>query len=281
MVVITGIGRSGTSFTAKVLNEAGACFKGAYFDNSIKAGMESEPMARLNNEIMFGRASTVEEAISSLGIEDFKTELEDGVFFKDPRFILTLSEWLESGYNIEHIIYCSRDYREIYQSSLASGHGMAGDPDAGIVILSYTGFVTCFSYMEKMFFRIAKQAGVPITFLYYPRSVLDFAEFEKLGSLFDLKSLKDAWLKVRKPAGLRIIGSDTSESSGLPDISNLNSAALTKAISQLEQTIASKDRAIAMYESKFIYMPWLKRMGRNIRKRFLKPVKGCLSEKHS
>jgi len=284
MFIITGIGRSGTSFTARVLSEAGARFNSVWFDKDIKAGMEADVMAYLNNEIMHNKAASVDEAIANLGIEDIRKDLVKGIFIKDPRFLLTVNEWLESEYDIEHIIYCRRDYREIYESSATSGHGIAGNPEEGIVILTYSGFVTCFSYMEKRFFETAKRSGVPVTVLDYPKSVLDFSEIEKLGALVDPGKLKDAWEKVRNPDKLR---EPNAEFSSIWDIISNN----LKEISELEQALAEKDGFIesqklryeniiakqqsvmAKYESRIVYIPWLKNLERSVRKKIIYPVK--------
>ncbi len=242
---MTGIGRSGTSFAAKVLSEAGACLKGDWFNEDIKAGMEFDSMALLNNEIMHGNAGSVDGAISNLGIENIKPLLGSGTFFKDPRFVLTFNEWMESDYEIEHIVYCKRDYREIYESSIKSGHGLAGDLEAGIVILSFSGFVSCFSYIEKSFFQTVKRAGIPVTVLDYPRSVLEFSEIEKLGPLVDVNNLKDAWEKVRNPENIRKPNHEFSSIPNVQDVFNIRISELNQLIAGRDQIIAQKDQAIA------------------------------------
>lgn len=211
MIIITGIGRSGTSFAAKLLDDAGANFKGSWYSTEVNAGMEYNEVVRVNQEIYHGRAKSVKEAITGLGFARLEEELGRGVMVKDPRFLMTIREWLDSGFDVEHIIYCRRKYEDIYRSSLKSGAGLGGfGPDA-ISITSFSGFNACFSFAEKMFFYAAEQKGVPVTIIDFPKSLNDFSEVRKLSAFVSIEKLQGSWGRVRNPDYARMSASKAIE----------------------------------------------------------------------
>ena len=194
MIMITGLGRSGTSFTAKVLSEAGANFKGDWYDEAIKAGMEYSDVVQINQLLRTGEAASFDESVRHAGVGDIKSKLRDGVIIKDPKFMQTLDFWIESGINIEHIIYCSRDYREIYDSATRSGRGNIGGMDG---IYTFQGAQIYFTYLERTFFKQAAFSNIPVTRISFPKSVNDFSEIEKLSFVVGSANLKKAWEKTR------------------------------------------------------------------------------------
>jgi hypothetical protein len=198
MIIVTGLGRSGTSFTAKVLSEAGARFMGEWFDENIKAGMEYPKVAAINNLLRTGGAYSIDEAISKLGMPEIKSELSEGVIVKDPKFVLTLDFWIKSGINIEHIVYCSRDYKQIFKSSIKSGRGSVGDVKA-VFIPTFYGANVYFTFLERMFFKITSDAGIPVTRVHFPESTKDWAEIEKLSFIAGREKLKEAWERCKRP----------------------------------------------------------------------------------
>jgi hypothetical protein len=274
MIIVTGAGRSGTSFTAKVLCEAGANFKGDWYDDKIRAGMEHPKVANLNKLLRAGSASSLEEAVSMLGIPEIKSELSGGVVIKDPKFMLTLDLWLAGGYEIEHIIYCARDYKEIFDSSMKSGRGGIGDIN-GLFIPTYESARIYFTYLERTFFNQAKAAKIPVTIISFPKSAQDFSEIEKLAFLVDKKNLRDAWEKVRTPEK---IGSQTEkipkQDEAFADSAQkdnkikellVNEATLIGRISELELKVAIAEK---MNNAS---LP--KKIERSFRKKFLYPIK--------
>ena len=295
MIIITGIGRSGTSFTAKVLCEAGVDFKGNWFDEKIKAGMEYDKVADLNNRLMKGLASSLDEAIAQSGAPEIKSELSGGVVVKDPRFILTLDFWLSAGFRIEHIIHCARDYREVYDSSTKSGCGIGGDLISGINILSYEGFKIFSSHAERIFFRLAAKSGIPVTTIWFPKSVNDFSEVEKLGFLVDRERLKEAWERTRRPD---MVGSKAGQITEADDKQKLFNAYAKlgqkeQQIRHMEQRIADINLELGLKEEQLdrradeinqltkelseLKASWPKKMERTFRKKIVIPTKELFS----
>lgn len=302
MIIITGIGRSGTSFTAKVLCEAGVNFKGDWFDEKIKAGMEYDKVADLNNRLMKGLAASLDEAISQGGVPEIKSELSGGVVVKDPRFILTLDFWLSAGFRIEHIIYCARDCGEVYDSSVKSGCGIGGDLISGINILSYEGFKIFSSHAERIFLNLAARFGVPVTTIWFPKSVVDFSEMEKLEFLADRERLKEAWERSRKPD---MVGSKAGQITELNDKQKLFNAFaklsqkeqqtrhMEQQIRHMEQQIADISLELSLKEDQLgrradennklakelseLKTRWPKKMERAFRKKILIPTKELFS----
>ncbi|MGC2423710.1 MAG: hypothetical protein WA666_05080 [Nitrospirota bacterium] len=266
MIIITGIGRSGTSFTAKVLSDAGANLKGDWFDEKIRAGMEYKKVAEINNLLIQGSASSLDMAISRLGQSEIKSELSGSVIIKDPRFVLTLDLWLAAGTDVEHIVYCARDYKEIFDSSLKTGVGGVGDVSNGVFIPTFNGAKVYFTYLERMFFKLAKDHGIPITTVNFPLSAENFSEFEKLAFLADKERLRNSWEKLRRP---REIGSHAARVNVPDDDQRLRDAFVQ--LSQKEQELAELKAKLA--ESAKVRDSLPRKLERTFRKKLVHPVR--------
>lgn len=110
MHVITGVGRSGTSFIAELFHNSGIEDMGSYMPE-IDAGYEHPDIVRINKRMIsdfWGSDSDKEELI----------QVADSLkICKDPRFMATLPRWVVAGANIESVILCLRDYDEIIDNS--------------------------------------------------------------------------------------------------------------------------------------------------------------------
>ncbi len=254
MIIITGIGRSGTSFTAKVLCEAGAALKGDWYDETVKAGMECPKTVRINELLRLGAASSFDEAVCQAGVGDIKSEFQDGVIIKDPKFMQTLDFWIESGINIEHIIYCSRDYREIYDSAIRSGCGNIGGVTG---IYTFHGAQVYCTHLERIFFRQAAFSNIPVTTIYFPKSVKDFSEMEKLSFIAGRENLKNAWEKTRNQSKV---------SANANNIADVN---VGEKLTELLRKVGRLERQLSDCEN----MGPLRRLERDVRRKVLYPLK--------
>lgn len=254
MIIITGLGRSGTSFTAKVLCEAGAVFKGDWYNETIKAGMEHPKIVAINEFLRTGYAPSFNEAIRQAGASEIKSELKEGIIIKDPRFMQTLDFWIESGINIEHIIYCSRDYREIYDSAVRSGRGNIGGIGG---IYTFQGAQVYCVHLERTFFRQAAFSNIPITKICFPKSVNDFSEIEKLSFIASRENLKKAWEKTRDQSKISAKAENTAD----VDLGE-KLTELTLKVIRLERQLSDCERDSP-----------LKKLERHFRKKLLYPLK--------
>ena len=109
MYIVTGLGRSGTSFVAQILNSCGL-FMGQYFNDEVNAGFEHPDVVRLNKKILkgdfWGHTSETEEIMRVARTVRAA---------KDPRFVITLGNWVRAGASIEGVFLCRREIGEILQ----------------------------------------------------------------------------------------------------------------------------------------------------------------------
>jgi hypothetical protein len=140
VIVITGPGRSGTSFLARLYLELGFDPGGAW-DGKIRAGFEEAETVALNTEICGALQAPMGNPPSApLGSQrwDLVGDLakqhrsrlheiaEKHEVVKDPRFCWTLGVWLEAGVPIEHVVLAFRRVDDVIESA---GHaGMVAMP---------------------------------------------------------------------------------------------------------------------------------------------------------
>ena len=99
MYIITGFGRSGTSFIAEIFKECGYNM-GHLYNDKIKAGWELHEIVSINKSILTG---------DYWGEEDIQNQMRtlsnEVKVVKDPKFIITLKHWIDAGANIEGIFF--------------------------------------------------------------------------------------------------------------------------------------------------------------------------------
>lgn len=136
MKIITGSGRSGTSFVAKIIDKL-APFQGEYlWEEEVRAGMETKEIVDANKmlfsingkEVPYATnwitGKEVEKAISDAGsIIRAIGERYQGQWVKDPLFSKTLQIWLDAKAPISKVIICTRDPHKSAQSARETNRG--------------------------------------------------------------------------------------------------------------------------------------------------------------
>ena len=117
MYIITGVGRSGTSFIAEILHNCGISM--GKYNPSIDAGFELESITAINKTMMdgdyWGDASIINR---------MKTLAAQTRVAKDPRFMMTLGVWITAGVLFDGVYICTRNYTDIIESSEKTNAGL-------------------------------------------------------------------------------------------------------------------------------------------------------------
>ncbi len=117
MFVITGSGRSGTSFAAKMANGLGI-HPGGGWSERINAGLEDPDVARMNDAIH----KRLQEVDPSIVVEEFRDQIKNvtAMLIKEPRFVSlpgVLKVWLEVRRDLEFLL--------LYRNALAAARSAA------------------------------------------------------------------------------------------------------------------------------------------------------------
>jgi len=147
VIVITGVGRSGTSYLARVYRELGFD-PGGHWQPDINAGLEADDVVSANERLardlglrFFGaptrsplgrwmpqRRSAYHgvdpETIAALAAEygEELRALAGRAVAKDPRFCWTMAVWAAAGASIDHVVISVRAMDAIVDSRVAAGH---------------------------------------------------------------------------------------------------------------------------------------------------------------
>ena len=135
MIVITGPGRSGTSFLADLYRNLGFD-PGGGWDKKIRAGREQHEIVEVNSKIYSAfNAPDNPPPIENFGAQrwDLVGELADEFgpvlrdlasrfdVVKDPRFCWTLRVWLEAKAQVDHVVLSMRRLDEVQASAKLAG----------------------------------------------------------------------------------------------------------------------------------------------------------------
>lgn len=155
MIVITGVGRSGTSFLAQLYRELGFDPGGRWLP-AMNAGFEDDAVVEANELVAgdlglrflggpgpgadglvervrrtaFGRSPHRFDTVDSRRVpatiarhgERLRTIAGARLVAKDPRFCWTLGVWLAAGASIEHVVISTRSMDAVIASRRAAGH---------------------------------------------------------------------------------------------------------------------------------------------------------------
>ena len=196
MLVITGMGRSGTSVLATFCKRLGFDPGGDYVEG-INAGMEDPEVVAINEEIL--RPSRGDAVIADRFLERIR-RLRRKVI-KDPRFILAggpaLQAWWQQRQDLR-ILLAIRDPREVIRSRQAHPHWFGPIADAGAQELQEEVTATLWRMASQdMPFRCLRFPD----FLKQPERVLDSLRFGGLS--FSEARAKDQWQRLIDPAKVR------------------------------------------------------------------------------
>lgn len=196
MYIITGIGRSGTTFIAEIFTNLGHDM-GGDINYKINGGRESKELVEVNEHLMMN--NTIDEEYVN---QIMNKAADNHTIVKDPRCMMTIDRWIrEIGDRIDGIILCIRDEREIVASSCHGG---------GMIPI----FNRCSDAMKEeicklitdAFINIVTNAGIPLHIIEYPESMHDFNSIKDALLLIepDESKLHDAWEKSIKPRPSKI-----------------------------------------------------------------------------
>lgn len=194
MRIITGIGRSGTSFVSEICKNLGYDMGFKSDHKNINAGYELPAIVSINDTLILEQDDSKTVEIYSQMVK----VASETVITKDPRFILTLSRWVDSGANIESILYCKRDFLDIAKSSNKSKCGM-------LEIFALKGWpehtmATVAEMWEIAFLDMAKRYGIPVDIISFPESLSNFNQVSPLKHIeSDKDKLYSIWKKTIKP----------------------------------------------------------------------------------
>lgn len=190
MHIITGLGRSGTTFIAEIFRNLGYEM-GSYYNEEVNAGYENSEVAQINKRIMIG-----DYWGKSHEIEEMRMVAQKYKVVKDPRFIFTLGIWLQAAAEIQSVFLCSRKLSEIVESSERTNAGNLAMFNAYPLSLKLK-FARLF---EKNFKALLNHYHINWHIIKYPESVKSFNNVKRLELIEpDTSKLKEAWGKARKP----------------------------------------------------------------------------------
>lgn len=187
MYVITGLGRSGTSFIPEILHNCG--YYMVEYNPSVNAVFEHPIISSLNKLIVTGDYSGEKEFNAQM-----RKESEETVVVKDPRFITTLGLWLKVGAKINGVFLCSRNFQDLKASSERTNAGF-------MAIFNCAPFDANMPIMEGLEARLKKLFdvhGILFYHIHFSKSLEDYSEVECLAEIVkDRDSFSMAWEKAK------------------------------------------------------------------------------------
>ncbi len=171
MYIITGFGRSGTSFISEIFQNAG--YQMGKYRKDVDAGFENHNVCQINAKLGF----------SAVLNNDLKSQMnivaKNNKIVKDPRFSITLGSWVEADINIEGIFWCHRDYDEILISSKKSNAGQMqmfrGYADIDVKLIMQA--------LKTAFFNLCTKNNISLYVINFPESLQDFNQVKCLNNI--------------------------------------------------------------------------------------------------
>lgn len=141
VTIITGTGRSGTSFIALAFREAGVDVPGSNLSPTVRAGLEDKDVVAVNEWIL--KTSPYPECRESKKlVNEFGAKMANAVdghrVVKDPRFSFTLDAWIHADL-VDRVIVTVRTPSEVDAS--ARTVNMAVEPCSILRRIGYLSWV--------------------------------------------------------------------------------------------------------------------------------------------
>lgn len=186
MYVITGLGRSGTSFIAEIFHNLG--YDMGIYNPQIDAGYEHAQIVAHNSRIMTAYPAPIIDA-------DLQACAKEMVIAKDPRFMLALQAWVRAEADIEGVFLCQRDYQDIVESTRKSHAGLMDL----FVWMDESKLLDFMQMLESQFILLCIQNKIPIYRMYFPWTIEDFRMVTPLNIIIrDENKLKEIWEQTRR-----------------------------------------------------------------------------------
>ncbi len=190
MYIITGFGRSGTSFVAALVHQLGIPM--GQWNNKVKAGYEHPVVGGSNKSILNGDYwGTIKEKKKLI---ELSSTLQ---IVKDPRFIMTLGVWLDAGAKIDGVLFCKRPHADIIKSSRKTHAGL-------MVPFMHWDKIECDALMDSLlrgFLKLCSTAQIKVEILPYPEITNDFSKLDPLINVIKQEPdrVKKVWDVIRVP----------------------------------------------------------------------------------
>lgn len=187
MLIITGLGRSGTSFIAEIFHNLS--YEMGEYNPQIDAGFENPEITTINKLILSGDWWNTEAEQAKM-----REVAEKYYVAKDPRFMITLGTWLKSGVKIDGAIHCKRNLTHIVDSSTRT--------HAGLMALWYGNEFLCQEMMaatiEYLFVTLCEQNYIPIYPLWYSESLKHWSYLTRYLELFKVteEQFREVWINT-------------------------------------------------------------------------------------
>ena len=186
MIVITGLGRTGTSFLAKWCKESGVD-PGGVWNNNVDAGMEDSRVVTINEKIIWDNQPKVDNYKKSI-------LLINKPVIKDPRFSVggkVLSIWWKIRQDLKFIVL-HRKPENVVKSRLRHSKGF---------IEKYRGTdVTIYKTHFADFVTTLLKFDIPYKMFYFPTFLNRFESlynaFKDFGLTFDYAKSKNTWFDL-------------------------------------------------------------------------------------
>lgn len=184
MIVITGPGRSGTSFLANLYQNLGFDPGGGWEDHK-RAGLEERAVVKMNTALCeelgapigppprtpLGqqRWHLVDKLADKHG-KKLRKLAEERDVVKDPRFCWTLRVWVAAGAPIEHIVLTLRKVEDVIGSAAHAGMRKPVDEVSQEQLNDARSTVT---YRIGAVLTAAAESGIPYSTLWFPNYLSD------------------------------------------------------------------------------------------------------------
>ena len=173
MYIITGFGRSGTSFISEIFQNAG--YKMGQYRKEVDAGFENHAVCQINASLGFSAV------LNNDIINKMRNISNNNKIVKDPRFSITLGNWIEANANIEGIFWCYRDFDEILNSTKKSNAGQ---------MQMFRGFddidvKEIMQVLKIAFFNLCNRKEIPLHVINFPESLSDFNQVKCLNAVIN------------------------------------------------------------------------------------------------
>ena len=184
MIVITGPGRSGTSFMASLYQNLGFDPGGGWEDDK-RAGLEERKIVKMNTELCEELGAPIGppprtplgkqrwNLVSKLADKHGKKLrklAEERDVVKDPRFCWTLRVWVAAGAPIEHIVLTLRKVEDVIGSAAHAGMRKPVDEVSEEQLNDARSTVT---YRIGAVLTAAAESGIPYSTLWFPNYLKD------------------------------------------------------------------------------------------------------------
>ncbi len=179
MIVITGPGRSGTSFIASLYQNLGFD-PGGGWENDKRAGLEERKVVKMNTDLCEELGAPIGppprtplgkqrwDLVGTLADKHGKRLrklAEERAVVKDPRFCWTLRVWVAAGAPIEHIVLTLRKVEDVIGSAAHAGMRKPVDEVSEEQLNDARSTVT---YRIGAVLTAAAESGLPYSALWFP-----------------------------------------------------------------------------------------------------------------